>query len=93
MHHSCPSSCSWRIRIALNLKEIDDVEYHYIDLGKGEQHSAEYAKLNPAETVPTMTIEGSDVIMTESLPILEYLEETYPNRGVPLMPKDNLQRF
>ena len=91
LYHSCPSSCSWRVRIALRLKEIDNVNFHYYDLGKGEHHCGEHAKINPMETVPTMVISGEvNITMTESLPILEYLEEAYPDQGVALLPKDGL---
>ncbi len=83
------SSATYRVRIALNLKglEYDVVPVHLIKNG-GEQHSAEYAKLNPSELVPTLVTQ--DVPLSQSLAILEYLEEQYPNPA--LLPKDPILR-
>lgn len=71
------SSCSYRARIALNFKGLP-YEYHPVHLVKngGEQHKPEYAKLNPQELVPTF-IDG-DFVLTQSMAIMEYLEEKYP---------------
>lgn len=83
------SSCSYRARIALNFKGL---EYEYIPVhlvrNGGEQHRPEYAALNPQELVPTF-IDG-DFILTQSMAIMEYLEEKYPKPS--LMPKDAEQR-
>jgi len=83
------SSCSWRVRIALNLKEIP-YEIKPVSLVKsgGEQHSNDFRDLNPIEQVPVLQIDGNTII--ESLNILHYLEETRPQR--PLMPQDVLKR-
>ncbi|XP_065833531.1 maleylacetoacetate isomerase-like [Oscarella lobularis] len=80
------SSCSWRVRIALNLKEID-YEYRPIHLLKngGEQHSDEYMALNPSRTVPLLRIDDHN--LAQSLAIIEYLDETRPNPA--LLPRDN----
>lgn len=71
------SSCAYRVRIALNLKGIayETIPVHLVKNG-GEQHKPEYAKLNPQELVPTM-VDG-DTILTQSLAIMEYLEEKHP---------------
>ncbi|XVF54324.1 hypothetical protein PTKIN_Ptkin05aG0172000 [Pterospermum kingtungense] len=77
------SSCSCRIRIALNLKGL---EYQYIpvNLFKGEQLSPEFKKLNPIGYVPVL-VDGAMVI-SDSFAICMYLEEKYPQH--PLLPSD-----
>lgn len=77
------SSASYRVRIALNLKGLT-YEYEPVHLVKdgGQQHSEAYRKLNPARLVPTF-IDG-DVRLNQSLAIIEYLEECYPD--TPLLP-------
>jgi len=77
------SSAAFRVRIALNLKGVS-VGYVPVNLrkGDGEQYEAAYRKLNPQSLVPALE-EGGHVI-TQSLAILEYLEETHPQP--PLLP-------
>ncbi|KAF3926954.1 hypothetical protein ABW20_dc0107726 [Dactylellina cionopaga] len=84
LHTYFRSSCSARIRIALYLKGLTFTP-HYVHLVKGEQLSAEYAALNPSATVPTIAFSsqnegGEDVsfVLTQSMAILEYLEERFP---------------
>ncbi|CAI2316001.1 unnamed protein product [Caenorhabditis sp. 36 PRJEB53466] len=78
------SSCSWRVRIALSLKNID-YEYRPIDLFSEESKSnPEFVKHNPARKVPTLVING--LSLSESLAIIEYLDEAYPEP--PLLPKE-----
>jgi maleylacetoacetate isomerase len=81
------SQASFRVRIALNLKGLahDDTFLH---LEKGDQFKAEYQALNPQMVVPTL-IDG-DVKLFQSLAILEYLDEKYPEP--PLLPKDAAAR-
>ncbi|EGC37212.1 hypothetical protein DICPUDRAFT_54156 [Dictyostelium purpureum] len=83
------SSCSWRVRIALEYKRIK-YEYAPIHLLKdgGQQKSEEYSKVNPMKSVPSLIINGH--VIGQSLAILEYLEEVYTIN--PLMPKDPLKR-
>ena len=73
LHGYWKSSCSWRVRIVLNLKQIE-YEYIPVDIVTGEQNTEEYLKLNPAAMVPTLEIDGYK--LTESMPICEYLDET-----------------
>ncbi len=81
------SQASFRVRIALNLKGLsrDDI---YLHLEKGDQFAAEYRAINPQMVVPTL-IDG-DIKLFQSLAILEYLEEKYPEP--PLLPADNAAR-
>ena len=69
----------------MHFKELG-YKYHPVHLVKngGEQHKPEYAALNPQELVPTF-IDG-DFILTQSMAIMEYLEEKYPRPAI--LPKD-----
>lgn len=79
------SSAAYRVRIALNLKGLayQALPVHLLK-GGGEQLRDEYRALNPAALVPTLT--DDELVLTQSLAILEYLEERWPQ--VPLLPPD-----
>ena len=81
------SSAAFRVRIALNLKGLP-YENAFVHLAKGEHRKPEYAALNPQGLVPAL--EDSGALITQSLAILEYLEERSPQP--PLLPKDALGR-
>ncbi|OMP00596.1 Maleylacetoacetate isomerase [Corchorus olitorius] len=81
------SSCSWRVRIALNLKGLS-YEYKAVNLAKGEQLTPEFEKLNPLHFVPVL-VDG-DLVVSDSYAILMYLEEKYPQRS--LLPADPQQK-
>jgi maleylacetoacetate isomerase len=80
------SSCSYRVRLALYLKEIP-FEYRVVNLIKdgGQQLSEEYARVNPMKAVPALVIDGRT--LTQSTAIVEYLEDTRPGPR-PLFPAD-----
>lgn len=79
------SSASFRVRIALSLKGLD---YDYVPVhllqGGGQQFTAEFRAMNPAALVPVLDDDGT--VLTQSLAIIEYLEETRPEP--PLLPGD-----
>lgn len=84
------SSASYRVRIGLGLKKLP-YEYLAINIlaGEGEQRAAGYLTKNPMAQVPTLEItedDGTTRYLTQSLPILEYLEERFPEP--PLLPRD-----
>ena len=66
-----------------------EFDYHYVNMGALEQHSADYVKVNPNGTVPTVNVDG--FAMFESTPGLEYLDEVV--EGPSLTPDDPLQRW
>lgn len=82
------SSAAFRVRIALNLKGIA-VEHASRHLRRGEQSSADYAALNPQKLVPALVLDNG-AVLTQSLAIMEYLEETHPEP--PLLPSDPVGR-
>ena len=86
------SSASYRVRIALNLKNID-FDYLPVHLvnNAGEQKSAEYQRLNPSMLVPTLVDEVTDITLNQSMAIIEYLDEIYPS-PMPLLPKNPVDR-
>ena len=81
------SSASYRVRIALALKGLD-YDYRAVHLVKGEHLSDGYASMSAARLVPTL-VDGEHRI-TQSLAIMEYLDETHPEP--PLLPTDVLGR-
>ena len=88
LHGYFRSSAAYRVRIALNLKGLsyDQVCVH---LRKGEQREPAFLALNPQGMVPAL-IDG-EAVLTQSLEILEYLDEAYPDTP-PLLPVDPLGR-
>jgi maleylacetoacetate isomerase len=85
LHGYWRSSAAYRVRIALNLKglQVEHCPVHLVNNG-GEQHSAAYQLLNPAELVPSL--EEGELSLNQSLAIIQYLEDSHPQ--VPLYPQD-----
>lgn len=81
------SSAAFRVRIALNLKNLA-YEPQFVNLVRGEHRRLEYSALNPQALVPALVHDGS--LLTQSLAIIEYLEEMHPSP--PLLPNDPLGR-
>ena len=83
------SSAAYRVRIALNLKGLryEAVPVHLLK-GGGEQLGEAYRAVNPSALVPALDDDGA--VVTQSLAILEYLEEMHPL--APLLPRDALGR-
>jgi maleylacetoacetate isomerase len=81
------SSAAYRVRTALAWKGID-YEVRAIDLRAGAHRDAEYLGVNPQGLVPCL-IDG-DAVINQSLAIIEYLEERYPEPA--LLPKDSVKR-
>lgn len=81
------SSASYRVRIALALKGLS-YEYLPVHLVRNEQFNESYAAVSASRLVPLL-VDG-DAALTQSLAIIEYLEETHPQP--PLLPSDPLGR-
>ncbi|XP_029453503.1 maleylacetoacetate isomerase isoform X2 [Rhinatrema bivittatum] len=89
LHTYFRSSCSWRVRIALALKDVD-YEQAPVNLIKdgGQQLSTEFTEVNPMQQVPSLHIDG--ITLSQSLAIIQYLDETRPTPR--LLPEDLKKR-
>lgn len=88
LHNYWRSSASYRVRIGLACKDLA-YEYRIVNIIKdgGAQHTDAYRAKNPMAQVPTLEViedVGPPVVLTQSLPILEYLDERWPQH--PLLP-------
>ena len=87
LHGYFRSSAAWRVRIAMNLKGLEaaQVSHH---LRRGDQRAPDYLQLNPQGLVPALETDGA--VLTQSLAIIEYLEEVHP--APPLLPRTPVER-
>lgn len=89
LHNYWRSSASHRVRIALGLKQLA-YEYVAVNLVQAAQHADAYRARNPMSQVPTLEItedDGSVWAISQSLPIMEYLDERFPDP--PILPASN----
>ncbi|CAK9891225.1 MULTISPECIES: maleylacetoacetate isomerase [Pseudomonas] len=82
------STSSYRVRIALALKQLD-VQQLPVNLLKGEQREAHFLALNPQGRVPALKVDSGELLV-QSPAIIEYLEEVYPQPA--LLPQDPVRR-
>lgn len=87
IHGYFRSSAAYRVRIALNLKGLD-CDTAVVNLQAGDQSSAAYRAINPQGRVPALEVD--DRILVQSLAIIEYLDEKYPEP--PFLPAGPLAR-
>ena len=92
LHTYFRSSCSGRVRIAMNLKGIP-YEPTLVNIVKGEHKSEDYGKINPLNFLPSLQIKSgpaAGTTLTQSVAIMEYLEENHPDTTPLLPPKSDV---
>jgi maleylacetoacetate isomerase len=87
LHSAWRASAPYRVRIGLNLKGLA-YDIAPVDLVANQQGGAAYGAVNAQHLVPTLEADGH--VLTQSLSILEWLDETYPDP--PLLPNDPFER-
>ena len=88
LHSHWRAAAPYRVRLGLELKGLA-YDYAGVNLADGEQHKAPYRAVNAQRLTPALDI-GEGQILTQSLAILEWLEETHPDP--PLLPREPLDR-
>jgi maleylacetoacetate isomerase len=79
------SIATFRVRIALNLKDIKP-DTEFVDILSGDQHTGGYDAINPQKLLPALILDDGGPPLFQSMAIMEYLDETYPDP--PLLPRD-----
>ncbi|MDB5455674.1 MAG: Maleylacetoacetate isomerase [Caulobacter sp.] len=87
LHSAWRASAPYRVRIGLNLKGLA-YDIAPLDLAANQHQQPDYAALNPQKLTPTLEVDGR--VLTQSLAILEWLDETVPAPA--LLPKDPFDR-
>lgn len=87
LHSAWRASAPYRVRIGLNLKGLA-YDYAPVNLVRSQHHEPAYAALNPQRLLPTLEVDGR--VLTQSLAILEWLDETAPEPR--LLPADPFDR-
>ncbi|HEX7454392.1 MAG TPA: maleylacetoacetate isomerase [Polyangiaceae bacterium] len=93
LHTYWRSSSAYRVRIALGVKGLQyEPSFVHLVRAGGDQHQAGFRSKNPLGQIPVLELDdaGSPVFLTQSLAIIEYLEERFPSP--PLLPRDLLAR-
>jgi glutathione S-transferase/GST-like protein len=88
LYHWEPNANSGKPMLALAEKGVD-YQSHYLDLLRFDQHQPEYLRINPDGTIPALV--HDDKVLTESTPIMEYVDEVFP--GPALRPRDPGERW
>lgn len=90
------SSAAYRVRIALALKKLDWTAEVISLIADGGQHkSADYRARNPQGLVPALAVcdeAGSEIVLSQSLAIVEFLQENWPTQGAALLPAAPIAR-
>jgi len=76
LHDYYRSSAAYRVRIALELKQIA-VEHKFVNLGRGEQSQPPYLETNPQALIPALQLDDG-AVLTQSIAIIEYLDALWP---------------
>jgi maleylpyruvate isomerase len=93
LHTYWRSSSAYRVRIALGVKGLQyEPSFVHLVRAGGDQHQAGFRSKNPLGQIPVLELDeaGSPVFLSQSLAIIEYLEERFPSP--PLLPRDLLAR-
>ncbi len=84
------SSAAYRVRIALNIKNVPyDEEFVHLGKDGGHNRRPEYRSINPQMKLPALVLDSGETLI-QSLAIIDYLDETYPTP--PLLPADAISR-
>ncbi len=85
LYYGSGSPFAWRVQLALEHKALA-YELKVLSFAAGDTRKPEFVALNPRHRVPVL-VDG-DLVLYESSAIVEYLDEAYPGRGLPLFPGD-----